>query len=203
MREDFEIAKNELMQIGIVGIARDLIAEPIERGGKYWLHSPSTEDRNASLLLRVSDNRYTDFAFGNKSGDAISLYSYFHGCSQWESLQRLRDFYHLGNNRTRYDRTAIERQRAELQRKQREEQEFRAAWRRKADELKAWLHVLDSAIEQSLYEPFSDLWAYVVEQKTKTEYRLDTLCNLPNRSKNPSEYEEWRKTALKIMEEVS
>jgi len=93
MKQDFMLAKEELSQIGIVRVAADFYIEPKKRGSVFFVKSPATHDKTASLALYLSSNRFCDFANGNKSGDCISFVAYIRDCNQWEALKELQAFY--------------------------------------------------------------------------------------------------------------
>lgn len=78
MREDFEFAKQELNQIGIVQLCRNskvlgTLSSPPVSVNKHW-----------SLCLYPADNRFTDFANANYSDDIIRFVSYIKGVNNWD-----------------------------------------------------------------------------------------------------------------------
>ena len=99
MKSDFVFAKEDLSRIGIKRVAADFYAEPKRKGSVYFVKSPATHDKTASLALYPNLNRFTDFANGNYSGDCISFVAYVRGCNNWEALQTLKEFYGLTDSR--------------------------------------------------------------------------------------------------------
>lgn len=94
-RLDFEKGIEELNRIGIIRITTDHYMEPRRRGSNFFVKSPISTDRTASLALYPSSNRFCDFAGGNKSGDVVGLYAYIKNCNQWQALQELSAYYGL------------------------------------------------------------------------------------------------------------
>lgn len=115
MREDFKIGREKLEEIGIRRIIEDCYMEPQRRGAIYFVKSPASPDKTASLAIFPETNRFCDFANGNKGGDVISLYAYVKGCSQWEALKALTQYYGLSDGRQdrRDVRRRIEKEEAE------------------------------------------------------------------------------------------
>ena len=179
MKSDFTLAKEELSQIGIVRVSRDFCTEPRRKGSCYFVKSPAMHDKTASLALYPNSNRFTDFSNSNYSGDCIAFVAYVKGCNQWQALKELQAFYGLTDTREK-DRQEAQR-RIQLQQEQERRKEerrqafYRALWTQ-IDDLKWWAVIYSIAIEKRLFEPFSDTWAYCVNELQKTEYRLDILC---------------------------
>lgn len=179
MKSDFVLAKEELSQIGIKRVAADFYQEPRRKGGCYFVKSPATHDKTASLAIYPNSNRFCDFANGNLSGDIIGFISYVKGVNNWQALQTLKDFYGLADAREQEKEEA--RRRIQLQQEQERRKEerrqafYRALWEQ-IDDLKRWAVIYSTAIEKAVFEPFSDLWAHCVNELQKTEYRLDILC---------------------------
>lgn len=73
MKSDFALAKEELSQIGIKRVAADFYQEPRRKGSCYFVKSPATHDKTASLAIYPNSNRFCDFANGNLSGDHHTL----------------------------------------------------------------------------------------------------------------------------------
>lgn len=179
MKSDFTLAKEELQRIGIKRVAADFYAEPKRKGSVYFVKSPATHDRTASLAIYPNSNRFCDFANGNHSGDIIGFISYVKGVNNWQALQTLKDFYGLADSREQDRQEAqrrIELQKQEERRKEKRKQAFYAALSGEIDRLKRWEHIYRTSIEKAVFEPFSDTWAYCVNELQKTEYRLDILC---------------------------
>lgn len=179
MKSDFVLAKEELSQIGIKRVAADFYQEPRRKGSCYFVKSPATHDKTASLAIYPNSNRFCDFANGNLSGDCIAFVAYVKGCNQWQALKELQAFYELTDSREADRQEAqrrIELQQLEECRKEERKQAFcRALWAQ-IDDLKRWAVIYSTAIEKAVFEPFSDLWAYCVNELQKTEYKLDILC---------------------------
>lgn len=179
MKSDFTLAKEELQRIGIKRVAADFYAEPKRKGSVYFVKSPATHDKTASLALYPNSNRFTDFANGNLSGDCIAFVAYIKNINQWQALKELQTYYGLTDARE-HDRQEAQR-RIQLQQEQERRKEerrqafYRALWTQ-IDDLKRWAVIYSTAIEKAVFEPFSDTWAYCVNELQKTEYRLDILC---------------------------
>lgn len=213
MKSDFALAKEELSQIGIVRVSRDFYIEPRRKGSCYFVKSPAGTDRTASLALYPGSNRFTDFSNANYSGDIIGFVSYVRGCNNWEALQTLKDFYGLADARGQEKEEArrqILLQQQEERRKEERKQAFYLALWGEIDRLKRWAVIYSTAIEKRLFEPFSDTWAYCVNELQATEYRLDILtgadCKAYPRlkvySENlPSDRFQWLLDVLEILQE--
>lgn len=177
MKSDFITIKQQLP--GIVRVVSDFYQTPRKKGSVFFVKSPATHDRTASLALYPNSNRFTDFANGNHSGDIIGFISYVRGCNNWEALQTLKDFYGLVDSREQ-DRQEAQR-RIQLQREQerkkaeRKQAFYRALWAQ-IDDLKRWAVIYSTAIEKAVFEPFSDEWCHCVNELQKTEHKLDILC---------------------------
>lgn len=139
MKSDFITIKQQLP--GIVRVVSDFYAEPKRKGSVYFVKSPATHDRTASLAIYPNSNRFCDFANGNHSGDIIGFISYVKGVNNWEALQTLKDFYGLADSREQ-DRQEAQR-RIQLQQEQERRKEerrqafYRALWEQ-IDALKRW-----------------------------------------------------------------
>lgn len=214
MKEDFRIAKEELNRIGIVRVCRDFYIEPQLKSYRYFVKSPVAADKHWSMCLYPSDNRFTDFSNGNYSGDIIGLVSYTRGISNWDALQLLKSYYGLFNNReqSKEDVRRKIRQQQEKERRQKERrQEFKRALSACIDDLRRWLEIYTTAIENELYEPFSELQAYVINELQITEYKLDILtandCSyrrlkrVSGKENLYSDYPQWLLDVLAVLEE--
>lgn len=179
MKQDFIFAKEELQRIGIIRVSMDFYTEPKRKGSTFFVKSPKTNDRTASLALYPNSNRFTDFANGNYSGDIVGFVAYVQGCNNWEALQTLKDFYGLMDSREADKQEAQRRiqlqQEQERKKTERKQAFYRALWAQ-IDDLKRWEHIYRTSIEKAVFEPFSDTWAYCVNELQKTEYKLDILC---------------------------
>lgn len=211
MKSDFVLAKEELSQIGIKRVAADFYQEPRRKGSCYFVKSPATHDKTASLAIYPNSNRFCDFANGNLSGDCIAFVAYVKGCNQWQALKELQAFYELTDSREA-DRQEVQR-RIQLQQEQERRKEerrqafYRALWTQ-IDDLKQWAVIYSTAIEKALFEPFSDEWCYCVDELQKTEYKLDILCAAdcreymrlkPYHEKLPSDRPQWLLDVLAVL----
>ncbi|MCM1189378.1 MAG: CHC2 zinc finger domain-containing protein [bacterium] len=185
MKQDFTLAKEELRQIGILKISTDFYTEPKRKGSAFFVRSPKTEDRTASLALYPNSGRFCDFANGGRSGDVIGFVAYIKDINQWEALKELQAFYGLANAREQDKREAQRRirQQQENERKKRERQQvFYRALLGEIDRLKCWADIYRIAIEKRLYEPFDEMWTYCANELQKTEYKLDILCSVDSKT---------------------
>lgn len=174
MKEDFTTIKKQLP--GICRIASDFYFTPRRNGSNFFVKSPITHDKTWSLCLYPSNNRFCDFANGGLSGDSIAFVAYIRGCNQWQALKDLRAFYGLADSREQEGQEAQRRiwlQQQEERKKVERKQVFYTALRGEIDRLKRWA---DSCrLAKSLYEPFSNMWMYCMNELQKIEYKLDVL----------------------------
>lgn len=213
MRADFKLAIPDLNRIGIVRVSTDFYAEPKRKGSVFFVKSPATHDRTASLAIYPNSNRFCDFANGNHSGDIIGFISYVKGVNNWQALQTLKEFYGLADSREQDRQEA--RRRIQLQQEQERKKEerrqafYRALWTQ-IDDLKRWAVIYSTAIEKAVFEPFSDTWSYCVNELQKTEYRLDVLCAAdcreymrlkPYHENLPSDRYKWLLDVLAVLAE--
>lgn len=179
MKEDFAFAKEELSRIGIRRIAADFYQQPKKRGNNYFVKSPATTDKTASLALYPSSNRFCDFANGNLSGDCISFVAYIKNINQWTALRILKDYYGLTDsreqNKQEIRRRILVQQEQERKKRQRQ-QAFKTALFACIDDMKRWASIYRTVIEKRLYEPFSDMWCYCINESQKVGHELDILC---------------------------
>lgn len=211
MKSDFITIKQQLP--GIVRVVSDFYQTPRKKGSVFFVKSPATHDKTASLAIYPNSNRFCDFANGNHSGDIIGFISYVRGCNNWEALQTLKDFYGLADAREQEKeeiRRRIELQQEQERRKEERRQAFyRALWEQ-IDDLKRWAVIYSTAIEKAVFEPFCDTWAYCVNELQKTEYKLDILtgadCKAYPRMKAyhenlPSDRPQWLLDVLAVLAE--
>lgn len=211
MKSDFITIKQQLP--GIVRVVSDFYQTPRKKGSVFFVKSPATHDKTASLAIYPNSNRFCDFANGNHSGDIIGFISYVRGCNNWEALQTLKDFYGLADAREQEKeeiRRRLELQQEQERRKEERKQSFyRALWEQ-IDHLKRWAVLYSTAIERQLYEPFSDEWCYCVTELQTTEYKLDILtgadCKAYPRMKAycenlPSDRYKWLLDCLAVLQE--
>lgn len=177
-KEDFRMKIEELSRIGIIRIATDHYMEPRRRGSNFFVKSPISSDRTWSCCLYPSNNRFCDFAGGNKSGDIVGLYAYIKNCNQWQALKELTAYYGLTSDRQQDKEEArkrIQRQQAEERKRAARKQAFHNALFGEIDCLKDWLKKYRLVLEKGKIEPFSDLWVYVMNEIQVMECRLDVL----------------------------
>ena len=213
MKSDFTLAKEELSRIGILRVSKDFYTEPKRKGSVYFVKSPATHDKTASLALYPNSNRFTDFANGNLSGDCIAFVAYIKNINQWQALKELQAFYGLTDSREA-DRQEAQR-RIQLQQEQERRKEerrqafYRVLWEQ-IDDLKRWAVIYSTVIEKAVFEPFSDTWAYCVNELQKMEYKLDILtgadCKAYPRMKAyhenlPSDRYQWLLDVLAVLAE--
>ena len=177
MKSDFITIKQHLP--GIVQVVSDFYQKPQRKGSVFFVKSPATQDRTHSLAIYPGSNRFTDFANGNYSGDIIGFISYIRGINNWEVLQILKDFYGLADSRGQ-DRQEAQRriqiqQQGEHKKAERRQAFYTALWG-EIDHLKHWKDIYMEIIEKQLYEPFSGMWCYCIDEPEKINYWLDVLC---------------------------
>ena len=178
MKTDFALARQELNGIGILRVCRDFYSEPIKKGSVFFVRSPAGCDKTASLAIYPQSNRFCDFSNANKSGDIVGLVAYTRNCNQWQALQELRDYYGLTDARQQEHEEVqrrIQLQQEQERRKRERRQAFYTALNGETDRLKQWYDNLSMAMEKSLYEPLSELHAYIINERQITEYKLDIL----------------------------
>lgn len=169
MNAIFDEVKEELT---MQQVARHLGYEP-NRGG--FIHSPFSTDKTASCKLYKAS--FYDFSTGT-GGDLIKFTALVLGCDNWQAAHYLIKEFLLPISISGYafDQEEVERRQRERQKQQERKQEFRAALLKEIDELKRWEAVCQRAIEEKIYPPFSEEWAYVTSELQKISGRLDILC---------------------------
>lgn len=146
---------------------------PVNRSG--FIISPFVKEKTASCKLYR--NSYYDFSAA-AGGDLIKFTAAILNINNWEACQYLVQAFSLpislsgGADR----REEIERWQRERQRQEERKQEFKEALLGEIDSLKRWADIYMTAIEKQLYEPFSDMWSYCINELQKEEYKLDILC---------------------------
>lgn len=177
-KKDFEMKIEELGRIGILRIATDHYMEPRRRGSNFFVKSPISSDRTWSCCLYPSNNRFCDFAGGNKSGDIIGFCAHIKNCNQWQAFQELSAYYGLSSDRQQDKEEArkrIQRQQAEESKRAARKQAFHAALFGEIDRLKDKIGKYKATLQKSKTEPFSDLWTDIQNEIPRTEYKLDIL----------------------------
>lgn len=211
-KEDFRTKNQELSEkIGIIRIVTDFYMEPDSR---LFVKSPKTADKTRSLKLYPNTGRFYDFATST-SGDVVGFVAYLQGCNQWQALQILSAYYGLSSDRQRDKEEArkrIQRQQAEERKKAARKQAFHAALFGEIDRLKDKIGKYKATLQKSKTEPFSDLWAYVMNEIQGAEYKLDILTAADmdeyRRMKSnpaqglPSDRPQWILDCLAILAEV-
>lgn len=176
-KEDFRLKILELNKIGIIRISTNHYMEPRRRGSIFFVKSPVSADKTESLAIFPSSNRFCDFANGNKSGDIVGFYAYLKNCNQWQALKELSDYYGLEGEQPDKEKTRrrIQQQQVEERKRAARKQAFHNALFGEIDRLKDKLREYRLVLENGKIEPFSDLWAYVMNEIQGAEYRLDIL----------------------------
>lgn len=173
-KEDFRTKILELNRIGIIRIVTDFYMEPDSR---LFVKSPKTADKTRSLKLYPNTGRFYDFATST-GGDIVGLIAYLQGCNQWQALQTLSAYYGLSSDRQQDKEEArkrIQRQQEEERKRAARKQAFHNALFGEISRLKDKLGKYRLVLEKGKIEPFSDLWAYVMNEIQGAEYRLDIL----------------------------
>ena len=179
MREDFQAVKEQLKKIGIVKISNDFYRCPLKKGGIYFVKSPISTDKTASLALYPNTDRFCDFANGSHSGDIIGFVAYVRGCNNWDALQVLKNFYGLSDakeNEREEIKQKIRLQQEEERKRAERQQDFNAALYGYTEELKESERLYRLAIERGICMPFSALWCDCKNELQKIEYELNILC---------------------------
>lgn len=211
-KEDFRTKNQELSEkIGIIRIVTDFYMEPDSR---LFVKSPKTADKTRSLKLYPNTGRFYDFATST-SGDVVGFVAYLQGCNQWQALQILSAYYGLSSDRQQdreEARKRIQRQQAEERKRAARKQAFHAALFGEIDRLKDKIGKYKATLQKSKTEPFSDLWAYVMNEIQGAEYKLDILTAADmdeyRRMKSnpaqglPSDRPQWILDCLAILAEV-
>lgn len=184
MKEDFQIVKMRLP--GICKIASDFYLTPKRKGSVFFVKSPYAHDSDWSLALYTNNNMFVDFANGGFKGDSIAFLAYIRDCNQWQALKILKDFYGLSDAKEQDKqeiRRKIQRQQEQERKKRERQKAFKNALFGEISRLKRWADFYTIAVEKCLYEPFSGMWCYIMDELQRTERKLDILC-----SSNQSEY---------------
>lgn len=145
----------------------------VNRSG--FILSPFGNEKTPSCKLYR--NSYYDFSTA-AGGDLIQFTAALTGSNNWQACQYLVEAFSLPYSLSGGidNREQIRRREQEKQKQQERQQEFKACLLRKIDELKCWEDIYKVALEKKLYEPFSDMWCYCMDELQKTGYKLDILC---------------------------
>lgn len=179
MREDFQMVKEQLKKIGIVKISNDFYRCPLKKGGIYFVKSPISTDKTASLALYPNTDKFCDFANGNHSGDMIGFVAYVRGCNNWDALQVLKNFYGLSDakeNEREEIKQKIRLQQEQERKRAERQQDFNVALYGYIEELKESERLYRLAIEKGICMPFSALWCNCKNELQRIEYELNILC---------------------------
>ncbi len=142
-----------------------------------FIHSPFSEGKDKTASCKLYQNSYYDFST-NSGGDLIKFTAVMIGQNNWQACKYLTEAFSLPFSLSGHidNREEIERRKRERQRQRERKQEFRACLSGEIDSLKHWADIYRTAIEKKLYEPFSDIWCYCINELQKAEYKLDILC---------------------------
>lgn len=207
MKGDFTAANEQLNQRGIISICTDLYMRPQRKGNLYYVKSPVTADRHASLCLYPTTNTFVDYANGGQHGDIIGLIAYTQGCNQWDALQVLRDYYGLSSNKEG------DSQKARQQIKVQQEQDRKKAERIKAfdlalsntiSRLRQWEQLYQDILDNHLREPISDAREQLLARQQHISYQLDVLCGTdttqyPHLLPGHSSYYQWMLDCMEVL----
>lgn len=180
----------------------------VNRSG--FILSPFRKEKTASC--KIYRDSYYDFSTAS-GGDLIKFTAAILNINNWEACQYLIQAFSLpislsgGADR----QEEIARRQRERKRQEERKQEFRAALLGEIDSSKRWADIYRTAIDKQLYEPFSDMWGYCINELQKAEYKLDILCAADQgayrRMKRdaaaglPSDYQRWLLDVLAILAE--
>lgn len=175
-----------------------------------FIRSPFKEERTASC--KIYEHSFYDFAT-NQGGDLIMFAAAVLRLDNWKSAQYLAETFHLPISLSgfRDNMGQIQRRQEQQQHKQERQREFRAAWLREVEKLKAWERIYTEVLEKQVFAPFSDLWAFSMEKRQEVSYKLDILCAAdeemyrrmkPDKKRNlPSDRPQWLLDTLEILAE--
>ncbi len=140
-----------------------------------FILSPFAQEKTASCKLY--HNSYYDFSTAS-GGDIIKFTAAILNINNWEACRYLIQAFSLSISLSGgADRQEeIARRQRERQRQEERRQEFKAALLSEIGNLKCWADIYKTAIEKRLYEPFSDMWSYCINELQKAECKLDILC---------------------------
>lgn len=178
MSRVFEETLSELRDrgIGIHQISMDLYQTPDKRN---YVKSPVTPDKNRSCRLYLGTDTFCDFANGNRGGDAVAFVAYVKGLNNWEGAKLLAEHYGLSgaDERSRDERRRmIQKQEQEKRERAERQQAFYNALFALINDLKVQEDNYKAALNKAEIEPYSDLWAYILDELQRISYRLDILC---------------------------
>lgn len=148
---------------------------PINHSG--FILSPFGKEKTVSCKLYFDTNSFYDFST-NFGGDIIRFTAAILNINNWEACQYLVQAFSLPISLSggTDHREEIERRQRERQRQEVWKQEFKAALFGEIDSLKCRADIYRTAVEKRLYEPFSDMWSYCINELQKAGYKLDILC---------------------------
>lgn len=203
MRKDFERVK---MKVHVEDVAYHLLGEPVRGMFRF------PGERTPSIKVYPETNSFFDFGRG-VGGDSVKLWAHIRRCDSWDALKEIKALYGIMDTPDKESaRKRIKHQEKERRRQEERKQEFENALFGEVDRLKHWADIFRMALEKRLYEPFSDMWAYCVNELQGIEYKLDILCasDLKTyRRMKPkpglglgSDRPQWLLDALSILEEA-
>ena len=132
---------------------------------------------------------------GNLSGDSISFVAYVRGCNNWHALKALQTYYGLmdAKEQDREEmRRRIELQKHEERRRKERKQAFYMALLGEIERLRCLAVIYSTAIEKTVFEPFSESFVYCVGELQKVNYNVEY---------DPAaDCSEWKNFLLEIMQ---
>lgn len=176
-----------------------------------FILSPFGNEKTPSCKIYPETNSFFDFSAG-VGGDVIRLASAILRCSNWEAAKYLCEAFSLSTFLSGSTECGGEMSRGKQEKRRQEERkrEFREALAREVERLKRWAAIYRTALGNELFEPFSEEWAFCINELQKADYKLDILCasdcGTYRRMKSsaaglPSDRPQWLLDALAILEE--
>lgn len=140
-----------------------------------FILSPFGKEKTASC--KIYRDSYYDFSTAS-GGDLIKFTAAILNINNWEACQYLIQAFSLPIALSGNTDSQEEIKQRQRERKQQEErkQKFKVALLGEIDSLNRWADIYRTAIEKRLYEPFSDMWGYCINELQQTEYKLDIIC---------------------------
>ena len=82
---------NEILLLNSKDFVQKLLPNGKKESNEWLALNPKRNDKNiGSFKINLKTGFWADFATGDKGADLISLYAYVLGCSQFESLKRIK-----------------------------------------------------------------------------------------------------------------
>ena len=86
----FDDAHRVIKSIGKLIFIRNLLPNGIVEASEFVALNPTRLDKRlGSFRINVISGKWSDFATGDRGGDAISLYAYLKGISNYEAACRI------------------------------------------------------------------------------------------------------------------